>query len=266
MNTALQYSPADRFQTAEAMKEALLVAGRKTGLLARIPSVAHSPAAEGIKPLWTFKCEDEIRGTPSMDQGVIYLGSYDNNLYAVDATNGKLLWKFATEGSIVSRPVLADFTAMFGSEDNRFYAVSTRTKQLLWNFATEEPIRSSPAVSEGHVFFGSDDGYVYAVNLSTNRLSWRFEAGGPMRSSPVVAADHLYFGTELGDFYCLDFDWPGKVALESKTGDHVRSRGLARHRLLHLSGFDALCARCKIWMGSLAFPDGERFCFYTLYR
>ena len=37
INVALQYNPVDRFPSADAMKEALLLAGRKTGLLSRMP-------------------------------------------------------------------------------------------------------------------------------------------------------------------------------------------------------------------------------------
>jgi serine/threonine protein kinase len=65
VNTALQYNPGDRFQSAEAMREALVASGRKTGMLNRIGMTTTSVrSSEGIKPLWTFQCEDEIRGTP----------------------------------------------------------------------------------------------------------------------------------------------------------------------------------------------------------
>ncbi len=62
INTALQYNPEDRYKSAEEMKEALLSAARKTGMLSRLafPAVTAPIPANGIKPLWTFECEDEI--------------------------------------------------------------------------------------------------------------------------------------------------------------------------------------------------------------
>ena len=204
VNTALQYNPADRFQTAEAMKEALIMAGRKTGLLSRMPSAAViSKTEEGPRPLWTFKCEDEIRGTPAIENGTIFVGAYDNNLYALNAATGQFLWKHASEGGIVSRPAIADSLVLFGSDDGRFYGVNKSTGRLSWAFRAEGPIRTSPAVAEGHAFFGSDDGFLYAIHLATNRLSWRFDAGSSIRSSPVVAHDLIFFGTDEGDFFCL---------------------------------------------------------------
>ena len=52
IETALQYNPEDRFHSAESMKEALVAAGRKTGILNRssIPT-ASIQSTEGIKPL-----------------------------------------------------------------------------------------------------------------------------------------------------------------------------------------------------------------------
>src|SRR5215203_3247762 len=92
VNVALEYSPESRFRTVLDMKQALMSVARKTGALSRIPvnsqaSPAHTTG--GVKPLWSFKCEDEIRSTPTIFQGVLYVGSYDNNLYALTSADGK---------------------------------------------------------------------------------------------------------------------------------------------------------------------------------
>lgn len=220
VSTAVAYSPADRFQTAEAMKEALIAAGRKTGLLSRMPaqpnvSVKIDPT-EGPTPVWTFKCEDEIRGTPAIGHGMAFIGAYDNNLYGLNALTGDFQWKYATEGGVVTRPALIEDTVLFGSEDRRMYAVSGRTGTLLWTFTTDAAIHSSPVVAEGQVFFGSDDGFLYAVNLASNRLLWRYDAGSPVRSSPVVSGDQIYFGTEGGDLFCLNLTGQLKWRSRSK--------------------------------------------------
>jgi eukaryotic-like serine/threonine-protein kinase len=70
VNTALQYNPAERFPGASAMKDALMNVARKTGTLSKITS-ALPVSNDGVKPLWSFKCEDEIRGTPVLHQGAL---------------------------------------------------------------------------------------------------------------------------------------------------------------------------------------------------
>ncbi len=238
VNTALQYSPADRFTSAEAMKEALLLAGRKTGLLTRLPVTPSVPTDDGIRPIWKFQCEDEIRGTALVDQGAIYVGAYDNNLYALDAASGNFNWKFAAEGGIVSRPVVSEGLVMFGSEDNRLYAVSARTGKLAWSYGTEGPIRTSPVVAEGHVFFGSDDGYFYAINLMSTRLFWRYNCGsGALRSSPVVVNDLIYFGTEVGDFLSLTMG--GQVKWRAKAKRAILSTPAVGRNTLFFTSLDS---------------------------
>ncbi len=213
INTALQYNPDERFKTADAMKQALIAAGQRTGALA----TAHLPAgsapvttsmvdAGAIKPLWTFKCEDEVRGTPTFYKGGLLVGSYDNNLYCLNASNGEFAWKFPTGGGVVSRPVVHDNNkVVFGSEDRSVYALSLRNGSLVWTYYTDGPVRSSPRLAEGHVIIGSDDGYVHAINALTARQAWKVDASGPVRSSPYIYNDLVLVGSENGDFLAIDF-------------------------------------------------------------
>jgi hypothetical protein len=60
-----------------------MMVAQKTGTLSRMTLLASPavPMTEALKPLWVFDCEDEIRGSPAIDNGIIYIGAYDNNLY-----------------------------------------------------------------------------------------------------------------------------------------------------------------------------------------
>ncbi len=215
INTALAYDPAERFPNAEAMKEALLGAARKTGALSKISTTSIAPAS-GIKPIWLFKCEDEVRGTPLVSQGILYIGCYDNNLYSLNAADGKFQWKYAADGGIVSRPAIFEGNVYFGSEDQRLHVVSSRTGKVIWTYFTEGQIHSSPRIAEGHVFIGSDDQALHAVNVNTSRSVWKFDAGDEVRSTPFVANELVYFGSENGDFYAVDFRGALKWRFQAK--------------------------------------------------
>lgn len=215
INTSLQYNPAERFPSAADMKEAMMGVARKTGALSKIATTSIAPAG-GIKPIWSFKCEDEVRGTPLLYQGMLYVGCYDNNLYALNAADGKFQWKYAADGGIVSRPATFDGNIFFGSEDQSLHVVSTRTGKVVWTYHTEAPIHSSPRIAEGHVFIGSDDHHLHAVNLNTGRGVWKFESADEIRSTPLVANDLIYFGNESGDFYAIDFRGTLKWRFQAK--------------------------------------------------
>ena len=162
---SLQYSPEDRYQSAAEFKEAMLGVAKTTGVLPSFPSAAKaSGGGQEIKPLWQFACEDEVRGTPAIDTGLVYVGSYDHNLYALNAATGKFVWKYPTDSGVVSTPALHEKNIYFGSEDQRLHVVASRSGQVNWTYYTNGPVRSSPHIAEGHVFIGSDDGHLHAVN------------------------------------------------------------------------------------------------------
>src|SRR5690606_21586464 len=52
----------------------------------------------GVHPRWTFAVEDEIRSSPVLLGNTVYVGSYDTNIWSINAEDGKMLWKQATEG------------------------------------------------------------------------------------------------------------------------------------------------------------------------
>lgn len=236
INTALQYNPSDRFPNAEAMKDALMNVARKTGALSKISS-ALPVTAGGIKPLWSFKCEDEIRGTPTLNQGVLYVGCYDNNMYALNAADGKFQWKYATDGGIVSRPLVYDNNLFFCSEDHALHVISTRTGKVAWTYFTEGKIYSSPRMAEGHVFFGSDDQDLHAINITAGRAAWKFSTDAPIHSTPLVANEMIYFGTEAGSFYAVNFRGELKWRFQAKRA--VTSSPIDKGQAIYFTSLDS---------------------------
>ena len=57
--------------------------------------------------------------------GTIYVGSEDDNLYALTPNGALLKWKYATGSAIISSPALgADGTIYVGSNDDNLYAIN----------------------------------------------------------------------------------------------------------------------------------------------
>lgn len=237
INTALEYNPGDRFSSAEVMKEALLGVARKTGMLNRIGVPGTSSQLGGLKPLWTFQCEDEIRSSPAQYEGTIYIGSYDHNLYALNMANGEFLWKYPTDGGVATRPAPFDGNIFFGSEDRRLHVINAKTGKVTWTYFTDGCIHSSPRIAEGHVFIGSDDHHIHAVNLMTGRAAWKFEADAAVRSTPFVTNEAVYAGCESGEFYCVDFRGELKWRFKAKLA--VTSSPVISNGVLYFSSLDS---------------------------
>ena len=57
--------------------------------------------------------------------GVVYVSSDDNNVYALNASTGVLLWKYATGNSVYgASTAVADGVVYVGSEDDNLYALN----------------------------------------------------------------------------------------------------------------------------------------------
>ncbi len=259
---ALEYDPTARYASAEEMKEALLRCCVVSETLAPSSVPVRAPASvsdhsetvasssqvqagreapvameQGIMPIWRFRCEDEVRSSPVVVDGVLYVGCYDHNLYALDAKTGKFLWKYATEGGIAATPCIWKDRVLFGSEDRFFYAVSVRTGRILWTCPTGGRIRSSARVELEHAFFGSDDRRLYAVNANNGQVVWQFEALEAIRSSPAIGDEMVYVGSEDYHLYAIDLQ-TGRQRWKFRTNRNVISSPLLCDGLVIFGSMD----------------------------
>ena len=90
-----------------------------------------------------------------VSNGIVYVGSNDNKLYALNATNGAVIWNFTTGGYVISSPSISNGIVYFGSYDHKVYAVDAQTGTEKWNYTTGSVVESSPVVGDGNVYVGS---------------------------------------------------------------------------------------------------------------
>jgi outer membrane protein assembly factor BamB len=102
--------------------------------------------------------------------GVVYVGSFDSKVYALNASTGAKLWSFTTGNAVYSSPAVANGVVYVGSEDNKVYALNASTGAKLWSFVTGSRVASSPAVANGVVYVGSENGNVYAFDQTGGAL------------------------------------------------------------------------------------------------
>ena len=71
-------------------------------------------------------------------------------------SNGQLKWNYTTGGDVDSSPAVANGVVYVGSDDHNVYALNATTGAKLWNYTTGGTCDSSPAVANGVVYVGSD--------------------------------------------------------------------------------------------------------------
>ena len=154
---------------------------------------------------WKFTTKGSVISSPSIVNNVVYAGSQDKNIYAIDAGTGNLLWSFTTGGAIISSPAVVDGKVFVGSEDGYVYCLDASKGSLLWQTFVNSNLtftfgdlvlKSSPVVSGGVVYIGSLDGNLYAINVENGGIVWKTLTNGPIESSPAFADGAVYCTSE----------------------------------------------------------------------
>ena len=117
----------------------------------------------------------------------------------------------ATEG-LATQPVVAGGTVYVGSYDDHLYALNTSNLALRWSYYAAGNVQSAPAVdSNGTLYFGSDirnistdNRNIYAL-YSDGTEKWRYTSGGDVRGTPAVMPNgSVYIGSFDYNLYAIN--------------------------------------------------------------
>ncbi len=190
--------------------------------------VYDSPAPRLETLVWKFRTTGRVISSPLVVGDVVYVGSTDGSLYAVNRADGTQQWKYDTRGPVSSSPAFHNGVVYVGSLDGLVHAVDASTGKSRWMFATRGERRftapgihgaiprtermpdpfdvflSSPMIANGLVFIGSGDQHVYALDAATGALRWSFATGDVVHASPAFADGLVYIGSWDRNVYALD--------------------------------------------------------------
>src|SRR5690606_28022771 len=115
-------------------------------------------AGGDVSTKWTYTTGGMIQAPPTYHQGVVYAGSEDGYVYAINDSDGSLLWSYQTGGDIISSPAIYDRPSplsdlvLIGSHDKKLYALHADTGAVEWTYTTGGSVISNPLVENGIVY------------------------------------------------------------------------------------------------------------------
>lgn len=191
---------------------------------------------------WKYTTGGKVESAPTVVNGIVYVGSGDNNLYALNANTGALIWKYDTGLGIAYSPTVANgmiyvhlyipaslvalnantgapiwsqpFDEMstpvvsngvlYIASGRNVYALNAVTGEWIWESVDVGVVESSPAVANGVVYIGSLDDHLYALNAHNGTVLWAYETGDSIEPSPTVANGVVYVSAQDYRVYAVD--------------------------------------------------------------
>ncbi len=92
----------------------------------------ESPSPDNNQTFWVFQTGGAIRSSPVVVAGMVFVGSTDGYLYAVNATTGSKLWEFWV-GTDVNSPTVAHGKVFITSKSGNVFAVDMQTGLEVWS-------------------------------------------------------------------------------------------------------------------------------------
>ncbi len=90
-----------------------------------------------LTPSGAYTTGGAVESSSAVANGVVYIGSDDGNLYALNASTGAKLWSY-NSGHLLekSSPAVANGVVYGGSNPSSAFALNARTGHKLWKTAT----------------------------------------------------------------------------------------------------------------------------------
>lgn len=148
----------------------------------------------GGDPRWLVPLNGAMVNGPVLSpDGVLYVGSFGNEVVAVDSQTGKLLWEVPTEDWVWASPSLGEDVVYVADISGMLYALDATSGDEIWSLDAGSNITGSPLVHGDTIYIATEGGDVLAID-TTGRRMWTEAIGGRLLSSPVAADDLILIG------------------------------------------------------------------------
>ena len=194
--------------------EASFVISDSTIYIGQIDGQIRAISLADGKEQWKYPTEGQIKASPTItninERDYLLVGSYDNNMYTLEASTGKFVGCVPTGYYINGAASLWHQYALFGGCDAWLRMVNAMTGEAVDSLQLEAYLPASPAIMGDYAYIADYNGNVYVAYLSDGcirshrKLLTAPSDGDNMLSMPAVTSDALYVLSEGRYLLCID--------------------------------------------------------------
>lgn len=169
------------------------------------------------KIIWRVKPAGPLRGSPTIAFGAVYVMTQDNQIIALNSSDGVQLW--SESGSVaqtgvfgVAAAAAGQGTIVAGYSSGELVAYRYENGRQLWSDAlartsiatsvsTLTDIDADPIIERGRVYALGQGGRMAAYELVTGQRVWELNLAGI--STPAVAGDWIFTLTDEDKLLCI---------------------------------------------------------------
>lgn len=155
---------------------------------------------------WRFNTNGGIWSAPVVVDGVVYFGTIDHFVFALNAADGTPAWPqpVNTEGLIGGSPLVANGFVYVGNTLDRFFKIDAATGQVVAERRLRNWVWSQPVLANDVIYVADLSGFVYAINPDTLAIIWETQVSPRgIRPSPLVTENYIIVASRDGKVHWL---------------------------------------------------------------
>ncbi len=192
--------------------------------------------------VWRFRAEGAVKSSPVIVNGIVYVGSSDKHIYAIDVQTGKQLWSRLLDDEVEASPTVIDKLVYIGTLTGTLYALDSETGAEHWKFSTGDKLTGGvnwfkKTENNLYILAGSYDSVLYCINARTGKAVWQYETGNYINGSPAVYDKYCVFGGCDAVIHIINLS-DGKKAGEIDTGVYIAASAAIEENNIYTGNYD----------------------------
>jgi len=225
-----------------------------------LSGMAKGSLPDSLTLIWKFKTGGEIKSSPAIDDGLVFVGSSDANVYAVNLRTGQQVWAFKTNDAVEASPCAVGGMIFVGSSDNFLYAIDAKTGQLKWKYQTGAKVLGAAnwALSSGRIWIlaGSYDNKLHCVDSANGEVVWTYETGSYVNGSPAVGDGKAVFGGCDAKIHVVSVS-DGNMVTQIDTGSYIAGSAAVVAGRVYVGNYDNVLICADIAAGRIVWKYAE---------